>query len=177
MLGSLLLSWLLLAGPKNALNTTPAPPAAVVPIHRVRAITDITKGVLSDATLRSPTVRQLIAELDQTDVIVYVESQFDLQRAQGRTTFITANEAGRFLRIVIDAMLDPWRRQEILGHELQHALEIAHDRTVRDESSMKRLFRSIGWQTGEESYETGAALDTEKRVHRELSVKITRPNG
>ena len=177
MLCSLLVSWLLLADPKTTVRD--ASPPAVVPIHRVRALASVTKDIVADASRRSATVRQLIAELDQTDIIVYIDLQFDLARAQGKTTFITANAAGRFLRIVIDAMLSAPRRQEILGHELQHALEIAHDPTVRDDEGMRRLFRGIGWQTGtgEQSFETGAAMEIEQRVHKELSSIIGRPIG
>ena len=166
MLCSLLVSWLLLADPKTTVRD--ASPPAVVPIHRVRALASVTKDIVADASRRSATVRQLIAELDQTDVIVYIDLQFDLARAQGKTTFITANAAGRFLRIVIDAMLSAPRRQEILGHELQHALEIAVS-DAADHDGVRRLYERIGKRVdGREHFETSAAALAGRRVWSEL---------
>jgi len=48
---------------------------------------------------------------------------------------------------------------------------------VRDDEGMRRLFRGIGWQTGQQSFETDAAMAIEQRVHKELSSIIGRPIG
>jgi hypothetical protein len=154
----------MLAGPD------PVAPVTAL-ISRVRPTSDIAKKLVAEATARSATVRALIDEIDRSDVFVYVELQFDVPGALAHTTLLVANEAGRFLRVTIEASLDPRRRLELLAHELQHSVEIAREKHVRSVDAMRSLFTNIGWAMGERSYETAQAIDVERQARRELSTR------
>jgi hypothetical protein len=59
----------------------------------------------------------------------------------------------------------------LLGHELQHAVEIAERDEVRDEDAVRRLYKEIGRAGPRDSFETDAALDVEWQVRLGLSPK------
>lgn len=166
-MAALFLPILMLAGPDFADDPTPSPAS------RVRPTTDIAKKMVADAAARSPTVRALIDEIDRSDIFAYVELQFDVPGALAHTTLLVANEAGRFIRITIEASLEPRRRLELLAHELQHAVEIAREKDVRSVQAMRRLFTNIGWAMGERSFETAQAIDIERQARREMGMRTT----
>ena len=62
----------------------------------------------------------------------------------------------------------------VIGHELQHAIEVAGAAAVVDLPSFDREFARIGFVTshgdnrGSRSYETRAARDAGERILREL---------
>jgi hypothetical protein len=62
-----------------------------------------------------------------------------------------------------EAQLIAW-----LGHELQHALEIAQAPWVRTAEDVHKLFRQIGRQSGRNQYETDEAKAVERAIHKEL---------
>jgi hypothetical protein len=145
-----------------------SPPVAPSKIPRVRPMTDAARQMVEDASRRSPTVARLIEFIEQqTDAIVYVDLQFALP-TDGLTSIVTANDQCRFLRVAIGRTLGIYRRIEILGHELQHAVEIIQARGVRDGSDLRRLFANIGWLLTDRTFESGEAIDVERQVRREL---------
>ena len=57
----------------------------------------------------------------------------------------------------------------MLGHELQHALEIAQAPGVQDEASMRRYYERAGaGRSHERGFETRAAQDAGRQVRLEL---------
>jgi hypothetical protein len=168
---------LLLPGPVVAM---PAPPAATAPapvpvVTRVRPLSGPARAVLDDAIARSPTIVRLIAELQRHDVIVYVDVEA-MTGARGATSLVSANDFARYVRVLVDIRLDPRQQIEVLGHELQHAMEIARDAGVVDIRSFQALFGRIGYPTGRASYETDAARKIEYDVRAEIS-KIDPPDA
>jgi hypothetical protein len=129
---------------------------------------------VDDATRSSPTVGAMIAAIEQTDIIVYVDVQTSPLSWRGGTQFIGASLSSRFVQVTINLSLPPADRAEVLGHELQHVLEIARAPAVRDAAGMKRLFGNIGWGHGDE-FETAAARDVEETVHREIVQRASQP--
>ena len=76
----------------------------------------------------------------------------------------------RYLRIQIRADLSRREAIALIGHELQHAMEIAAATEVRDSSAMSRLYKRIGHTSnGEHTYDTEAAQNTGRVVRRELA--------
>ena len=73
----------------------------------------------------------------------------------------------RFLRIGINRSMSRGDFAPLLGHELQHAVEIAERHEVRDEDAVRRLYREIGRSGPRDSFETDAALDVELQVRLE----------
>ncbi len=73
------------------------------------------------------------------------------------------------MRVTISAELPAHKQTAILGHELQHACEIARS-GARDTVTIRRLFESIGQRVDSwrEAYETTAAIEAGARVWSEL---------
>ena len=118
----------------------------------------------------SSTVRGLVHELEDSDVIVHIVAATSRSGPPGSLQFITRGGGFRFLRITVDATLSPRRRMALLAHELQHAVEVARASNVTDADSLASLYRRIGWSvTGHAShYETAAAQRTGARVFAEV---------
>jgi len=152
-----------------ALAQTPATPAP-----RVRPETSQTADLLEDLVQRSPTVRDLTAALEQSDVVVYIRHRmFAGSTLNGRTGFVRSDMPTRFLIIEIGCPRSRLEQLVTLGHELQHAAEIAADPTVADPQAMTRYFGRIGVRTliaatAGATFETAAAQAVEARVRREL---------
>jgi hypothetical protein len=119
---------------------------------------------------RSQTVRDLMAELEESDVIVHIETRLVLPLGAAGTTRLAAVTAShRYVRIVLFRDPLPVNRVVVLGHELQHAWEIARS-TVRDAHGMRALFDVIGRPSPGErtAYETEAAIKVGRLVWYEL---------
>ena len=73
------------------------------------------------------------------------------------------------IRITLSVWLTPSNRVAILGHELQHAIELAHA-DATDTAALRRLFTSEGAYAvrTDDYFETREAVRVEKRIRREL---------
>jgi hypothetical protein len=136
------------------------------PSH-LRAATVDARILIEDTAARSPLVRDLVARLLDSDVIVYVEMTASPQIPRARTKLVAASPGVRFLRIGISSSIPFQERGPLLGHELQHAVEIAAREDVRDENALRRLYLQIGRTGSADSFETDAALDVECQVRLE----------
>jgi hypothetical protein len=75
----------------------------------------------------------------------------------------------RYLRIQIAVAARGNELIALVGHELQHALEVAESPGVRDEPSLMALYEAIGHgEQGRHRYDTMAAQNTGRRVRLEL---------
>jgi hypothetical protein len=144
---------------------------AVTSMARVRAAASASR-LLDEAAEQSETIRGLLARLAATDVIVYIEFTPSPQIPIARTKLVTATPAARFLRIGLSTSLRPFELVPLLGHELQHAVEIAEQRNVRDDEAVRRLYAKIGRSHGADSFETDAAGDVERQVRSETRRSI-----
>jgi hypothetical protein len=147
----------------------------ILPIRRVRSMHRTIRAALHQGYRRSPTFRHLLLRLDESDVMVYVVPGFcEVTRLEAcLLRHVAISGASRYLRIVINPHKPATELIARLGHELQHALEVAEAPEVVDAASMLALFRRIASGTCRgvpvDCYETAAAVDVEDRVLRELS--------
>jgi hypothetical protein len=146
--------------------------AADPPVPRVRAASAQMRAVIDDTASRSPVVRDLLARLACTDVIVYVEFTASPQIPVARTKLVTTVPGARFLRIGINRRVSGPDVGAMLAHELQHALEIAEQDEVRDDEGVRRLFERIGRAVGVDRFETAAAIRVESVARTELRHRI-----
>ena len=90
--------------------------------------------------------------------------------------FIATTDKVRYLRIVLTQPLNLGNRNRLIaliGHELQHALEVAARPDVVDVTSMIELYRRIGFPLkGRPGYETSAARAAGDAVLDELTRKV-----
>jgi len=66
----------------------------------------------------------------------------------------------------------------MLGHELQHAIEVASAPEIRSQKTLEDYYRAHGVPGATEStYETDAAHRTEFRVREEVTARFTTCGG
>ena len=95
------------------------------------------------------------------------------RRLSGATRFIGAGTGGkvRYLHLVLESRLIGEHAVALLGHELQHVVEVAGAPWVVDRQSFARLYRSIGQACDGpgERYDTEDAVLAGRRVWQELA--------
>jgi len=74
----------------------------------------------------------------------------------------------RYVRIQIALRGAPDDAIAILGHELQHAIEVAQEVSVNGQDELAALYRRIGTRSGDKVYDTVAAQEVGRLVRREL---------
>ena len=138
---------------------------------RVRPADPAARRLLAEATRRSYTIARLIETVERSDVVVYVYVSYPpgkLPTSQTRLLF-TGPNGWRYASVWIDQRLLPLRRLEMLGHELQHVVEIGEARDVTDADSVQRLYERIGYISWHDrAFETNGATVVELQVGQEL---------
>lgn len=125
---------------------------------RVRTADETAAALLRGGVARSATFRAIVEALEQSDLIVYVETR--AIRLPGQLQLLAATPGCRHVRVSVrtpglDTELVAW-----LGHELWHAVELAGAPDVRDQAGVLRLYRRIGITGASgETAETAKAQD------------------
>lgn len=116
----------------------------------------------------STTFRQIVDRLEGSDVIIYVEfSMRPRPPVNSYLAFAAATEKCRYLRILIRPNASTGTLIALLGHELQHAVEVATSPSVRDEQGLAALYGSIG-NDNEEGWDSREADGIASVVEKEL---------
>ena len=155
-----------------ALWSGAAPEEPPADMKRLRTESVAMRSLIEGAIARSGTMRGLVARLNCTDAIVYVEITNLPLVPTARTKLVATVPGARFIRISINAGWGDRDRVALLAHELQHAVEIAEQHDVRDDEGVRRLYARIGRSSGRDSFETEAAREVEWIVRSELHTKI-----
>jgi hypothetical protein len=155
-------------------SSSPSPDRAqveAVPTRGVRPLGREAEQLLAEARRLSPTVRRLLAQLEASDLFVYVEFRIPRSIRTGQLALVGAGVGVRYLKIEIFGVdyvkaNIPW-----LAHELQHAAEIASAPEVTDDAGMRRLYERIGRpsRSGQDSFETAGAIKVRNQVLAELA--------
>lgn len=149
-----------------------APVATAEEGPRVRGVGGYARWLIQMAGTYSLTVSQLTDELEKSDVVVYVRIA-PMDDGTARTVLLNSAGPVRYLLTTIDINQGPDALVEMLGHELQHAVEIADARQVRDEAGLVALYRRIGLHRGATNrFETALAREMGRRARRDL---VNRP--
>jgi len=126
--------------------------------------------MLAEARRLSPTVRRQLAELETSDLFVYVEVRQDLPTGTARLGLLGSSGGVRYLKVEIHRRNVGNAAIMWLAHELQHAIEIAAATDVTDEAGFIRLYGRIGRRSanGPSEFETPAAIRVANQVAAEL---------
>jgi len=158
----------LLSGASNA--PLPASVTLDAPTRHVRTTSRSITKLLARGYQRSPTLAAIITKLQHSDVFVYIEDVPRLPGAlEGRLMMLPRAHEARYVRIQIALRGAPEDTIALLGHELQHALEVAEAPSVSDQAGLERLYARIGVSGGAHQYDTVAAQETGRTVRRELA--------
>ena len=137
---------------------------------RVRGATPAVNTMLANGVRRSSTLARLVKDINETDLIVYVEMTQDLPAGlDGRLTFMTAAGGSRYLRVQVPTNVGKDDLLAVIGHELQHAMEVAENPSVDSSEALAVLYRRIGLQgMALDRFDTAAARSIGRRVRAEL---------
>ena len=141
------------------------------PTRRVRSTDQSVRKLLKRGYRQSSAFRELLTRLQRSDVFVYVEEVPRLPGAlEGRMMILPKAHGHRYVRIQIALRGATEDSIALLGHELQHAVEIADAADVSDEKGMAALYQRIGVRGGAYIYDTLAAQDMGRRIRRQLAL-------
>ena len=161
------------AAPAAGVNDVSVPYGAMLndAFRRVRAADTHIKRLLEEGLKRSVTFGDLVAAVNASDVIVYIQRVDRLApTVAGQLMIVPVPHAQRYLRIQVLDHLSPEETIALIGHELRHALEVAAAPDVRDQQGLINLYQRIGERGGMvHSFDTRAAQNTGRRVRRELN--------
>ena len=146
-----------------------APAEAQAPC--VRAIDPVIHALVEQGITRSATFRRLYARLADSDLIVHLERGPHPWLAAGFNQFVVNAGVRRFLRITLNIAQANDEAVALLGHELQHAVELAEQPDVNDIAGYERLYRRIGYRScarDQRCYDTAAAVAAGHVILREL---------
>lgn len=140
---------------------------------RLRLTDPRVEKVVEHGRQQSPSFRALLDQLEATDVVVYVECGRLRARVDGQLTFVTAAAGTRYVLVQIAWDLHLPRKIAILGHELQHALEVARNPDVVSATTMAAAYQRFGFTRTRGSermeFDTVAAIDTGNAIWQELT--------
>jgi hypothetical protein len=149
----------------------------------VRPASPTLAGAVQDGRRRSSTFDALIIRLENSDLIVYlrVGSCPDPQ-SLACLSMIGAAPSNRFVQLTfvmrmhgVDTILARFTDHFIaqIGHELQHALEVADDPTVVDGLTLDSAYRRLGFRPDPKTttYETSNAISAGRSVLNELHTR------
>ncbi len=139
-------------------------------VRRVRSLDVSIAKVMEQAVARSPTFERLVATIEASNGIIYIEAGVCPGRVPAcLPSWMVSSGGNRFMRIVVD-------RQRLnsdeltagaIAHELQHAIEVLGDRFVTDSTKMFFFYRRYA-PTGKEQFETLEAIQAGMAVEDEL---------
>ncbi len=139
------------------------------PTRHIRTMDTPIRKLLKRGVRHSPSFAALVTRLQDSNVYVYIELMDRLPGAlEGRLMMLPSAHGHRYVRVQIaphgsfDDMI------ALLGHELQHAVEVADAEEVIDQATMAKLYERIGSRGGEHLYDTVAAQEMGRTVRREL---------
>lgn len=138
--------------------------------YRVRAIDARSQAWIRAGASGSATFRSLLARLSKGDLIVYVVTVDRISGgAAGQLFFVTATPRARYVRIEVAADRNLKDMVALVGHELQHAVEIADAPRVRSPQSMALLYLGMPENSFRSQYDSVAARVTESRIRNEFA--------
>lgn len=125
----------------------------------------------------SPMVRALVDRLEAGDVVVYVDYAQLPTGLHGQLTFVSAAAGLRYVMVKVVRGLARARTIAILGHELQHAVEVADHPKIVDHKSLAREYARFGLKSRPGgvravAFDTVAAIVTGRQVSRELAATV-----
>jgi hypothetical protein len=133
----------------------------------------IFEPIVRDALRWSSIVRRLVDRLEQSDVTVYVLMRTGAPPTfNGHLTFLSSTPRQRYLVIELPPNRNRFEQIGMLGHELQHAVEIADAPAVVNVATLIAYYERIGIRTTSigghtTNYETEAAAASGRETWRE----------
>ena len=144
----------------------------VTPFAHIRSTEPELRAAVDAGVAHSDSFRELVDRLDASDVVVHIVYDHDpAPGIAGHLTFAASAGGVRYLRIAIVPRLSGYDLLAILGHELEHAVEIADAPSVVDQASMAAFYAAVGERRLSDRgsmFDTAAAVAAGDRIRREV---------
>jgi hypothetical protein len=146
------------------------------PVARLRPTTPRLAALIEEATARSQTFRNMVAALETTDGMVFVNEGRCTRGATACLSFqLTQAGRHRLLFVFIDPRRPDVNLMASIGHELRHALEVLADPSVRSTATLKDFYlRDTRTEFPPRLIETAAAQWAGDAVLREIQQSRSR---
>lgn len=143
-------------------------------LTHVRPTTASLARALEAGLERSELMRQLTERLEVSDVVVYITEEPLLpSRWNGYLSFQSASGGQRYLLVHVPSYRPQIELISVIGHELQHAVEIAEAPAVTDSRSLARHYQQVGFDVtldrSGSRFESRGAIDAGQRVRRDVN--------
>jgi len=151
----------------SAVEVVTAQNTATVP--RVRSNSARIVDAIALGVERSATFRGLVDTIDATDGLVFVEEGRCGHSGIRACLLLSVTIAGphRLLRILVKPNKAPGcELVEVIGHELQHAVEVLRERRIRSDLQIHNFFDTLARAVWDR-FETDEAIDAGFAVARE----------
>jgi hypothetical protein len=141
---------------------------------RVRTADRHLRALVDAGIAQSASLRALVARLEAADVVVYLRCAPLPAGLDGQLTFVSAVGGLRYVLVQVAGGHAAHRTISTLGHELQHAVEIAERPAIVDGASLAREYGRFGVPgvaAGRRAtaFDSAAAIDAGQRIWRELA--------
>jgi hypothetical protein len=152
-------------------------------LSRVRSPHPEILDLITVGAIRSATFRTLVAAIDATNGIVYIEQGPCGHGVRACLIAVSSAADQRVLRIRVRSTRLDDRLIATIGHELRHALEILADPTLISTQAMLHFYLRQGSRSRGGAIETDAAVRTGQGVIAELAsnrkqeAKLNIPRG
>jgi len=152
--------------------------------HHIRMTDQRLFRLVHDGIRISGTFRRLVERIRHSDVIVYLECAGGVGSVDGRLAFMSSVAGYRYVHVRVARLVSADQQIALIGHELQHAVEIADAPDIVNDSSLARAYARIGFVnprlSRSTSFDSDAAVEAGYQVLRELlgkdSAQLPTPN-
>jgi hypothetical protein len=143
----------------------------------IRTLNRFVTEALQEGLAKSPALRALAAELEASNVILYLEEGPCPESAA--CTMIASTQDGPMRLLRVNFVLRTSQGASVflchrdrliaqIGHELQHAVEIARNPEVVDKATLAALYARIGYENRAHGYESDEAIRRGELVFAEV---------
>lgn len=139
------------------------------PFTRLRPMQHDGARALAEGIAHSPTFRQLVERIEGSHVIVYIDLRPDMPSQRGGALrFLARSATDCFVKVQLNRAFTGRTLVALLGHELQHAVEVAEAGDIASAGDLRTLYRRVGERTGIDQFDTLAARRVGYTVRQEL---------
>ncbi|HXD21541.1 MAG TPA: hypothetical protein VN654_31260 [Vicinamibacterales bacterium] len=142
--------------------------AAAAAVRHVRSSNPALVIVMQHASERSATFRGIVAAIDASDSIVFVEEGNCGHGVRACFVDLAAGGTNRYMRVIVDTRKADWDLMGSIGHELRHTLEVIGEPGVRDNHARYFFYERIAVHGASGACETQAAIDAGNTVRSEV---------
>ena len=148
-------------------------PVHAAPLPSLRTTDPLLLELLANGRERSATFRHLLARLEQSNLIVHLYRAYGPRTGpRGFTRFIGSTGGYRFVQVtIVNAAIASDELVALVGHELQHLIEVVEAPAVVDPETYHDLYRAIGYPSCRlrRCYDTREAVLAGQRILTELN--------